>query len=164
MAVAEGGVGKLDRDEWLARDAIQAEVTAQHRARPPRTDQVREKAMEDDPLVVPGEGPASIVEELCFRDTVRSQSIDEPVVRLDEDHLEPCHEGVHVVPRVADERDALLVARQIATIDAKKQLGKIRLIVKIGRADRAATVQRLEIGSRRAYVAQDLPIGRRSEP
>ena len=67
---------------------------------------------------------------------------------MDESDLEPCHEGVHIIPRIADERDALLVAGQIETAGCEKQLGWIGLIVKIGRANRAAAVKRLEIRAR----------------
>ena len=50
---------------------------------------------------------------------------------MDERHLEPCHEGVDIVAWVADQRDALLVAWQIATIGAKEQLDRIGLIEEI---------------------------------
>src|SRR6202022_3131714 len=83
MAIAVGGVGKLDRDEWFLRDVIKAEALAQdgggHRA----ADQVREEIMEDDPLVVPAERKASIVEEVRIGNAVRPQLIDQAVVRMD---------------------------------------------------------------------------------
>ena len=66
--------------------------------------------------------------------------LDQAVMRLDKADLESSHERVDVIPRIADERDALLVAWQIAPTIGKQQFGWIRLIVKIGRPDRAATV------------------------
>ncbi len=80
-------------------------------------------------------------------------------MRMDKGHLEACHEGVHIIARIADECDALLVARQIATAGCEKQLGWIGLIVKIGRANRAAAVEGLEIRARRADVPQRIDVG-----
>ena len=158
MAIAEGGVGKLDWDEGFARRAIKARIIAHDGRRHRGADEVRQKVIDDDPLKVPGERPASIIEQLGLGQAVRPQAIDQAVVRVDEGNLEPGHERVYIVPGVANQRDALLVARHIAAIGPEEQLGRIRLIVEVGRADRAAAVQRLEIRARRANVAQCLDV------
>src|SRR5216683_3506246 len=62
MAVAVGGVGKFNRDEGFAREAVEARTIAQDGCCHRITDEVREEIMEDDPLVVPTEGSARIVE------------------------------------------------------------------------------------------------------
>src|SRR2546428_7594519 len=79
-------------------------------------------------------------------------------MRMDKGDLESSHERVDVIPRVPGERDALLVARQIASTIGKQQFGWIRLIVKIGRPDRAAAVERLEIRARGANIAQRVDV------
>ena len=83
-------------------------------------------------------------------------------MRVDEGNLQPGHEGVDIVAGIADQRDTLLVAGKVAAIDAEEQFRRIRQIVEIGRADRAAAVERLEIRARRADVAQGIDVGMRS--
>ena len=61
-------------------------------------------------------------------------------MRVNEGYLEPGHECVHIVSGVANQCDALLVARHIAAVGPQKELGWIRLIVEIGRADRPSAV------------------------
>src|ERR1700693_2747283 len=63
-----------------------------------------------------------------------------------------------IVTRVADERDALLVARQVAPTNAEEQFDRIVLIEEIGRADWAGAVERLEIGAGCPGVAQGIDV------
>ena len=79
-------------------------------------------------------------------------------MRLNKRDLEARHEGMDIVSRVANERHALLVARQIATANAQQQLGWICLIEEIGRTDRAGAVQHLEVRARRARVTQRVDV------
>ena len=79
-------------------------------------------------------------------------------MRSNKSDLEARHEGVHIIPWVADERQALLVARKIATSRRKQQFRRICPVVEIGRADRTGSIERLEIGARGASVSQRIDV------
>ena len=68
---------------------------------------------------------------------------------------------MHVVARVADERYALVVARQVAV--AGEQLRRVVTRVHVRRARRAAAVERLEIRARRPHVAERFEVGVRAK-
>ena len=78
-------------------------------------------------------------------------------MRADERHVHLAHEDVDVVARVSHERDSLLIARQVAPV--LEQLRRVLAPVQIGRADRAAAVERLEVQPGRAHVAERLDVG-----
>src|SRR2546429_178852 len=70
MAVAIGGVGKLDRDERVAREVIKTKAILEDARRHRAADQIREKIIQDDPLVVPDQRPpehrqTALTRELC---------------------------------------------------------------------------------------------------
>ena len=64
MAVAVGGVGKLDWDEGVAREVIKTKAILEDARRHRAAGQIGEEIIEDDPLVVPDQRPASIVKQL----------------------------------------------------------------------------------------------------
>ena len=64
MAIAVRGVGKLDRDERVAREVIKAQAILENTRRHRVANQIWEEIIEDDPLVMPDQRPASIVEQL----------------------------------------------------------------------------------------------------
>ena len=70
----------------------------------------------------------------------------------DERDLQLAHEHVRVVARIADQRQALVVARDVAV--ALEQLRRVVAPVQVRRADRPAAVERLEVGARGAHVVQ----------
>jgi hypothetical protein len=127
------------------------------------SDECHQEIIENHPLVMPDERQAGICEKVRLGNAIGPQTVDQAVVRLKEGDLQAGHEGVHVVASIADERDALLVARHIAATGAQQQLGRISTVIEVGRADRAASVQRFQIGARRADVAQGFDIGVRSQ-
>ena len=68
--------------------------------------------------------------------------------------MELVDEQVHVVARVADQREALRVARDVVAAAAEQELRRIVALVEVGAPDRAAAVQALEVEPRRAEVPQ----------
>src|SRR5256714_14877975 len=84
-------------------------------------------------------------------------------MRSTQGDLEARHEGVHIIPWVADERQALLVARKIATSSPEQQFRRICLVVEIGCADRTGSIERLEIGTRGASVSQRIDVAVRAQ-
>ena len=76
---------------------------------------------------------------------------------LDERDLHLTHEDVHVVARVAHEREAFAVARDVAVV--LEQLGWIVALEQIRRAARPAAVERLEVRARRAHVPEAPEVG-----
>ena len=77
--------------------------------------------------------------------------------------MELVDEQVHVVARVADQREALLVARHVVAARAEQQLRRVVALVEVRAADRAAAVEALEVEPRRAEVAQPTLLGVRAE-
>ena len=106
---------------------------------------------------MPGEGPARVVEDPILVGAVLAQPVHQAVVRLDEPDLHLAHEGVHVVAWVADQRDSLLVARQVAVV--LEELRGVVALVEVGGAGRSSAVERLEVGTRGAHVAKRLDVG-----
>ena len=157
MAVAVRGVRELDRDERLPVGPVVARAGRAELVHQRVADDAGEELVDDQPLVVPGERPPRLVEELRVLDAVLAEPVDQLVVRADEGNLHLAHEDVHVVARVADERCALLVPRHVAVV--LEQLCRVVAPVEIGRAGRAASVERLEIRTRRAHVPQRGEIG-----
>ena len=161
MPVAVGRVGELDRDVRLAVRPVVARAGRAEVGDGLAPDEDREEVVDDQPLVVPAQRAASLVEELRLERAVLPQAVDEPVVRADERDLQLAHERVDVVPRVADQRDPLLVARQVAVV--LEQLRRIVALVEVRRPSRPASVKGLEVGSRHAHVAQRGQVGVRSQ-
>ena len=63
---------------------------------------------------------ARLVEHLGLGDAVLAQPVDEQVVRAQERDVELVDEQVHVVARVADQREPLLVARYVVAAVAEQ--------------------------------------------
>src|SRR5260370_32940962 len=80
VAIAISGVGKLDRDERIAREVIEAKAILEDTRRHRAADQIREEIIEDDPLGVPDQRPASIVEPLGLGNAVSPQLINQAVM------------------------------------------------------------------------------------
>jgi hypothetical protein len=115
VAVAVGGVRELEGDVRVAVEPVAARSVLEQIAGQLRADQAGEELAQDHVLVVPGRGPSRVLEDLVLGGAVLAQAVDEPVVQAQERELDLIHEQVHVVTRVADQRDALLVARQVMT-------------------------------------------------
>ena len=157
MAVPVGGVGELDRDEGVALGAVEAGALLEQLVDQVRADETGQEVVHDQPLVVPREGSSSFVEQVALRHAVGAEPVGEEVVRADEGHLHLAHERVDVVARVADQGDALLVARQVAVV--LEELHGIVAPVEVGGAGRSSAVERLEVGTRGAHVAKRLDVG-----
>ena len=72
-------------------------------------------------------------------------------------------EQVDVVARVADQREALLVARHVVAARPEQQLRRVVALVEVGAADGPAAVEALEVQARRAEVAQPVLLGVRAQ-
>jgi hypothetical protein len=87
---------------------------------------------------------------------VGPKSIDQAVVGADEADLHLAHEHVHIVAGVADQGDPVLVAWHVAGVE---QLRRVVAAIEVRRTHRAAAVERLEVGPRRAHVSQGGEVG-----
>ena len=161
MTVAIGGVRELERDEGDAVRPVEARPACPELVDELRSNETRQELVHDQPLVVPAERAACLVEEFRLGDAVLAQPVDEQVVRADERNLHLAHEGVHVVARITDEGDALMVPRQVAVV--LEQLRRVVAAVEVRRASRAVAVERLEVRARGARVAQCLEVGVRTQ-
>ncbi len=106
---------------------------------------------------MPAQGTTRLLEQFVLLDVVGSEPIDQAVVGTDEADLHLAHEHVHVVSRVADEGDAVLVAWHVAVM--LQQLRGVVAAIQVRRTNRTAAVERLEVGSGRAHVAQRGEVG-----
>jgi ferredoxin len=70
---------------------------------------------------------------------------------------------MHVVARVADEGDALVVSRHVASRGREQELGRVDLAVQVRRADRTCPVDALEVGLGDAEVADPGRVGTMSQ-
>ena len=123
----------------------------------------RQVVVEQDPLVVPHRRPPRLVEDVRLGDAVLAQAVDDEVVRAQERDVELVDEQVHVVARVADQREPLLVARHVVAARAEQQLGRVVALVEVRAADGAAAVDALEVQARRAEVPQPVLLGVRAQ-
>ena len=76
--------------------------------------------------------------ERIARRSFLAEAISDAVVRANERELHLAHEDVHVVARVAHEREAFAVARDVAVV--LEQLGGIVALEQIRRAARRVAV------------------------
>ena len=105
VAVAEGGVGELERDVRLAVQGVIARPVVGQLVGELLADQHRQEVAQQDPLVVPHRRAPRLLEDLGLGDAVLAQPVDDRVVRVQEDDVELVDEEVHVVARVADQRE-----------------------------------------------------------
>ena len=85
--------------------------------------------MDDDPLVVPAGQPLGLFKKLISgKPLLGAYLIDEPVVQLQEREVKLRDDSVLVVTRVADQRPALLVARQVVVGSGLSGVGMPTLI------------------------------------
>jgi hypothetical protein len=76
-------------------------------------DEGRQVLLDEHPLVVPGSGVASAVEDLALANALVAKAVDEPVVHTEYREVQLSHRHVDVVARVADQREPLGIARKI---------------------------------------------------
>jgi hypothetical protein len=152
VPVAVGRVRELDRHERIGIRPVAAWSVAQQLRDQLLADHPREQIVDDHPLVVPGQRAAGLIEQLGLAHAIRPQPVDQPAVGADERDLHLAHEHVRVVPGIADQPDALLVAWDVAVV--LEQLRRIAAAEQVRRPDRPTAVQRLEVPARRAHVGQ----------
>ena len=161
VAVAEGGVGELERDDRRPVGAVAAPGGVLDLLDQRAAHQRGQEVLDDDPLVMPHGRPPRGVEALDLVDAVLAQAVDEPVVRADQAVVQLGDEDVHVVARIAEQRRALRVARHVAI--AVEQLRGIARVIEEGRAHRPGAVEALEVGPRRAEVRDRRRVGVRAD-
>ena len=154
VAIAERGVGELERDVRLGAGRIEARALRHELGRERLPDQSGQIVVEQNPLVVPHRRPACFREQLGLGDPVLTQTVDEEVVGLEEGDVELVDEQVNIVAWVADQREPLLVARNVAASRAEQHLGRVCALVEVGAPGRAATVEALEVETGRSEVPQ----------
>lgn len=108
----------------------------------------RQEVVGDDPLVVPGEGVAGLGVRSASAPPSGPQEVHQPVVGLEQRQVQRGDDQVHVVARIADQGDALCVARQVGV--ARQRLRGVARVVQVGAAHRPAlcTVSRFSSGER----------------
>ena len=121
--------------------------------------------MRDDPLVVPAHEPLCLPQEVRGGPPglVGGEVVDDPVVKLDEEQVQLRDDEVLVVARVAEQRAALLVARQVhrrqrvvaggaAHEQVDPRTARAIPVVEEGLVGGAGPVERVEVQARRAEV------------
>jgi hypothetical protein len=106
---------------------------------------------------MPRQRAPRLIKQALLPGAIVAEPIDQAVVGGDERDMHLAHEHVDVVARVADQRDPFLIARHVPV--GLEQLRGVIPLVEVRRAEWAASVQRLQICSRRADVAKRLEVG-----
>ena len=114
-------------------------------------------------LVVPAGSPSRLLEDVLLTGLVVAKAINQPVVQLDEGDRHLACEQVHVVARISDEGDALVVARDVASRGGEQEFGGVVLAVQVGRAHGARAVDALQVGLWDAKVADLGGVGTMSQ-
>jgi hypothetical protein len=152
VPVAERRVGELERDVRIVLvDRIQLRTVGEQVGGQLRADQPGQVLAQDHVLVVPRQRPARLLESTLL--------LDQSIVHSDQRDRHLAGEQLHVVARIADQRDALVIARDVDARGREQELGRIVLAVQVRRADRARAVQALEIRPRRTRVAKPADVG-----
>ena len=97
-------------------------------------------------LVVPAGSPSRLLEDVLPGVLVLAEVINQSVVEFDEGDHHLAGEQVHVVARISDEGDALVVARDVASRGGEQELGRVVFAVQVRRAHRARAVDALQVG------------------
>ena len=89
-----------------------------------------EKLVQDDPLVVPSTDSTSLFEEPVTASEPGAQVVDDGVMKPEKCQMQLRDDGVHVVPGVGNQRQALRVSRHIPgdsrlIVSEKKSVGII---------------------------------------
>ena len=152
MPVAVGRVGELVRDVRVAGlRPVDPRPVAQHLRDKVGAGHPGQEVLEHHPLVVPARGPLGLPEQRVLVDAVVAQAVHQAVVHAGQRHLELVDEQVGVLARVAHQRHRLVVAGQVMA--GEQQLRRVVALVQVRVGDRPGAVQALEIGLRRAEVA-----------
>ena len=109
---------------------------------------------------MPRDRSAGLVEEVGLGRAGFAKPVDEPVVRLDEPDLHLAHEDMGVVARVTDEGDSLLIPRQVAAVF--QELRGVVSAIHVRRPRRPSAVERFEVRTRDAHVAESPQVGVRA--
>ena len=113
--------------------------------------------MHDDPLVMPAHQLLRLPEQLRPRETVAlADVLDDPVVEADEQQVQLREDQVLVVARVAGERAALCVARQVVehVQELHAAVARVGPLIQERLVRGARAVDRVEVQARRAEVDQ----------
>lgn len=115
-AVAEAvrGARELDGDERFPLRGV-ADALIRVTCGDVRTDDPRQEVVDDGPLVVPADDPLCLAEELTAGETcaLLTDMLDDLVVEAYEQQVQLRDDQVLVVARIADQRDLVVVSRQI---------------------------------------------------
>src|SRR5215207_9570593 len=165
VAEAVGGVGELDR--YLRRSAgpffrlVEPPTVALDVGEKFLPHRELQELVGDDPLVVPLYQPARLVEDVVLWYPALSHPVDHAVVELQEGQVQLGDQEVDVVPGVADEGLALVVAGQVfgrvtGFVYPEQQLVRVVRVVEERVAHRTVPVDALEVEPGGAGVAQFL--------
>ena len=143
--------------------AIQLRAAVEQLGGQLRADEAGKELAQDHVLVVPAGSPSRLLEDVLLTGLVVAKPINQPVVQLDEGDRHLAGEQVHVVARISDEGDALVVARDVASRVGEQELGGVVLAVQVGRADGARAVDALQVGLGDAKVADLGGVGAMSQ-
>ena len=149
VTVPKCGVGKLERDRDSSGGSEEARSIVEQSLRALRADRRGQEVVEHCPLVVPGQRPTSLGDQIGFRDAVLTESINEAVMSLEHGDVHLRDQKVHVLARVADQRDALLVPRQVLraplVVESEQHLGRVFPAKEERVANRAVAIHGLEV-------------------
>src|SRR5262245_35136536 len=166
VPVSVGGVRELERDEHVIFRREPPGTIRDNFINQLSTDERRQKLVEDDPLIVPSRLTSRREKDLWFRDTAPAYVVDKDVVGLQQREMHLRHQHVRVVPRVADDRDAFAVSRDVCILNAQQKLRRVITSVEKRMSNRAVAIQTFEIQLRRTRIAQgawiDVALQRRS--
>ena len=163
MAKAVRGALELDRHERDARP-VEAAAVVHDPVGQRLADEQRQELVDDHPLVVPACQPLRPLEHFIVvgAAVARLHIVDRGVVEQQERGVQPGEHQVLVVARVADDRHAFGIARQILewpdAADLELDPGALEA-VQMGRPPRPAEVDRVEVERRRTGVRRVLGIG-----
>src|SRR5262249_15203526 len=145
VAVPVGGVREFEGNEHIPFGAKPARAFVRDLIEERLADQGGQEFMKYGPLVVPSRFLGGLLEDTVFRHVALTGVVDKCVMDVEERQVHLSHEGVGVVPRVADDRNSLGISRHVRSSRPEKKLRGVTTLKEEGMTDRPVSIQTFEI-------------------
>src|SRR5271154_6934515 len=159
VAVAIGRVGEFERYKHGMVRAKPSRSILQHLICKLLSHERGQKLVQNDPLMVPSQIARRCFEYAVGRRSVATGFMHERVVSLEHCEMQLRDQHVRIVPRIANDRDAVCIALHVGSFGTEQELRWIVTLVEEWMTGRSVAVQTFKVELRAARVAQFRRIG-----
>ena len=152
VAVSVSRIGKFERYKCVTTWTKIMRPLFEHLICKDRSDERRQKLVQNDPLIMPAQLPGSFVEDVVVRYSGQPSVIDKRIVSFQHGEVQLRDQHVRVIAWVADNRRAFSVPLYVSSVLAKQELRRVMALVEERMAGRPVAIERFEVEFRTAGI------------